>query len=308
MTIQVPGSEWRLNLGGIPVKLISREGVFGKDDAESKEVYVIRAANLLEFVTLSFPVPYTYLSTVYYPGDLSMPGMPQLRCRRISWKGFVDGRPVDPFGVDVEGVADGKTYEGDLEISIDYSTNPLNSGSPDPSNPLTFLEVSANASGSFINVPVKGSATWEGAITLGEDDTEVKDIHVPQTVPSPEVEWTIKWSQIPFDFWTNSLLSRLRDNLGKVNSGTMAIFADAPEDTMLFIGWSFHQTYTWRTGLSGQPPGTLEMKFLEKNFISVEGIQVTHQHLYKPGKGWRRLLIDSAGQFAATDLNEIFSP
>lgn len=309
MTIQTDGSTWRLSLGGIPVKILSREGVFEKEAAAAKEVYVIRAANLLTFITQAFPAPYQYLNTIYYPGDLSMPGFPQLRCRRISWKGFVDGRPVDPFGVDPTGIADGKTYEGDVELTIEYSTNPLNSGSPDPSNPLTFLEVSSQASGSFIPVPPR-DAVWEGSNLPGstEQDEANKDPNIPQSVPQPQVEWTVKWSQIPFGFWDATLMGRLRDALGKVNRDPMPIFGNAPNATILFSGWSFHQNYTWRTDRSGQPPGTLEMKFTEVNFTSVEGIAVTHQHLWRAGFGWRRLMFDGNFMFEEVGLSELFEP
>ena len=239
-----------------------------------------------------------------------MPGTP-LVTRRIAWRGNVDGKPVDPFGTDPG--AEPGTYEGDLELTITYSTNPANDAQPDPNDPRTFLEISANASGEFLTNPVQGGALWVGETVNNVTESDEENVYrsVFETINSPQTEWTLNWSQIPHQFWSQVLMTRLRERIGTINSVAMPVFYDAPIATVMFIGWSATYQYTWRDGLAGEAPVKLSMKFVEKNFIGADGVQVTWNHSYKPNVGFRRILFGpnrDRPAYKSTDLSVIFAP
>ncbi|GAG43069.1 unnamed protein product, partial [marine sediment metagenome] len=126
-------------------------------------------------------------------------------------------------------------------------------------------------------------------------------------------------------FFNSTLVARLRQKLGKVNSTPMTLMFDAPAETVMFIGWTLQEQFTWRSGEAGQPPILLELKFLERNFVAEDGVQVTHNHMFRPTgtpagtgfstlnptyPGWRRMLIStSSGDtkiYEEVDLNAIF--
>ncbi len=311
MTISVPESEWRLETnGGIKYRLVERSGHFTEEDAAGQEIVIIKANRLGAFVIESLPAPFQQVGTIVYPGPRLMPGTP-LACKRISWSSNVDGKPVDPFLQDL-GAFSG-TYEGDLKLTIEYSTTPLNDNSggdgSDPTDPKTWLEISANASGEFLTTPIRGDARWG---VIGAETAEVKEAQIPHLITTSEIEWTVKWSQIPYTFMNSTLMSRLRSKLGKVNDAVMPLFYDAPAETILFLGFALSQQYTWRTGFGGQPPMTLDMKFIEKNFQSLDAegttIQVTHNDYWRPGIGWRKLYVDGVNPtYALTNLTNIFA-
>jgi len=239
---------------------------------------------------------------------------------RIAWESWDDGVPIDPFGSDP--TAPDGTYYDFARVIVDYSTQSNTGGSgggnPDPNDPFTFLEVSVVGGGNYIYTPSRGSLTWKGEGS--EENTEIRERDVPISIRQPEVEWVIRWSQLPFSFFNLTLIERLRANLGRVNSEPFKVIFNAPAETILFTGWSMQQQFTWRSGLNGQPPLQLELRFAEKNFISNEGVQVTHNHFYRPSgttdpvtkAGWRKVLVStSAGNkyvYEAADLNLIFAP
>ncbi len=309
MSVNVPSSEWRLRTtGGIPLKVTGRSGDFDEEGATARETYILRSDQLLNFVTESFPLPYVWLGTIFYPRRRFLPGLPPLITRRVSWKGLTDAKPSDPFGSDSGALDD--TYEENVEVTVEYSTSQANDEQPNPNDPETFLEVSANASGEFLVTPLRGIAHW-----IPEDPTvpaePVTEADVNMKLTESQVEWSARWSQIPFTFFTNTLMNRLRSTLGMVNSVAMPLFYGAPPETMLFLGYSLRKQFTWRSDYAGQPPIMLEMKFLEKNFTSAEGTKVTHNHLYRKGIGYQKLLLGEFGTtplHASTNLNQIFAP
>ncbi len=97
-----------------------------------------------------------------------------------------------------------------------------------------------------------------------------------------------------------------------VNDGPMSLLFDAPEDTVLFMGYSMQKQFTWRVDFRDQPPVQLDLVFVEKNFIAknTDGVdvQVTHNHFWRPGKGYQRLLIGGNRAYKSTDLDQIFLP
>ena len=307
-----PVSEWRLHTrGGIPLTVLSRSGGFSKEEATATEQYLIPAQYLLAFALESLPRPFVFLGSLIYPRHRPLPGLSSMVTKTIRWEPFDSSLPVDPFNGDV--AADDKTYGEFVKVTINYATVPNNDeDESDPDDPQTFLEVSANASGTFLAVPTRGNATWDDAdysdeeILMAAGDLGVKEVDIPQTIIQSEVEWSVRWPQIPYEYWTSRLVTRLRDKLGKVNQGEMSLFHDAPAETIMFLSWSMKRSYTWREGESGSSPIELDMRFLEKNFKSSDGVQVTHNHVYRPGFGWRRMLINGENMYASANLDSIF--
>jgi hypothetical protein len=307
MTIPVDASEWRLTTDdGIPYRLVSSNGVFTEEDATAQEVIIIKAHQLGQFVQEAIPPPFSAINAVFYPQRRLMPGTP-LQTKRISWKSNVEGKPVDPFLQDTD--AGSNTYEGDLELTIDYGTHPSNDSDSDPDDPRTYLEITGNASGNFLVCNVGGDAQWEAQGDLPLETITNNDL--PHYVPQPEIEWTCIWSQIPSHFFEDTLRTRLNQALGRVNSAVMPLFWNAPIETILFIGWSVKLQYSWRSDMGGQAPLRLELKFLEKNFKAIDAdneiVQVTHNHYYTSEKGWRRMLVRGEPVFRQSNLLTVFT-
>ena len=296
MSVNVPDSQWRLTtFGGIPVKVVSRNGSFGEEDASATEVYIIKASNLTAFALESFPLPFTLFGTIFYPRRRFLPSIPTLVTKTISWEALTEGKPTDPFASDPN--APSGTYEEFVKVTIEYGTSEVNDADDgdgsDTDDPKTFLEISSNASVEFLSPPIRSTSKW---VYKNASQEEVKEIDVQQSTMQPQTEWNTVWSQIPQGFFNTTLIGRLRSKLGKVNNSVMSLFYDAPIETILFIGWSLREQFTWRTGFSGQPPVQLELKFLEKNIFVTDKNgdvdQVGHNHIWRPGEGWVRMLVN----------------
>ena len=111
---------------------------------------------------------------------------------------------------------------------------------------------------------------------------------------------------LKYNFFNDILAARLRSNINKVNNAAMPLFHNAPAETILFLGFSQRQQYTWRVGHSGKSPIELNMKFLEKNF-QADGVQITHNHFWRPGVGWRILFFDGEKSFETANLSAIYT-
>jgi len=322
----LPPADWRLTSpGGIRHSLISQSGGFGEEDATWKMVIKIQAIDLRAFVIEAFPPP-TFGATITYPRRFYPAGLPALKATRVDVEGFTSGKPIDPFSIDRHAPAN--TYEPYLKVTISFATSPEND-EPDPDDPFTFLDINASASGEYLTAEVSGdNVDWENFEGVPESPTE-EDTPLHQKVTSAEVEWTCKWSQIPFAWFRDTLLPRMRSLIGKVNDADMTIFHEAPAETILFNSWSMSTQYTWREGNAGTSPISLQFNFLEKNFEWTGGptelesggsaesessqsetfdVQVTHNHLWRPNVGWQRLLINGDPMYEQADLSGMFSP
>ena len=326
-----PFEDWRLESpGGIKHKLISQSGTFKEEDADWQMVVVIRSEDLEPFMEEVFPNP-SFVSSISYPRRFFPAGLPALAAVQAQVQGFTSGKPIDPYSADPSAVAG--TYEQFLQITITFSTVPENDN-PDPNDPFTFLEISGTSSGEFLSGEVSGDSTqWEN--NLGSKDSpDEQDGPLEQRVPSSEIEWSCKWKQIDHTWFHHTLLPRLRSLIGKVNEDDMVALFDSPPETILFLSWSMSQQFSWRSGRAGASPVALDLKFLEKNFEgwqeapeddSAESsassasastttpsmfgvpVQVTHNHIWRPNRGWFRPLINDDPMFELDDLNSIFT-
>ena len=280
--------------GGVPYKIVDLKGSFTEEAANCTGTYLIHAANLLLFVQEGLPGPYT--------GRARFPGLDTLSCVKIDFEAHDKSRPIDPFGID-SGASD-RTYGDLLLVNVEFSTRPENDGSADSSDPRTFLEISCNGSGEFIYTPTRGKAIWEAG--FGEPAEQCREIDVPSTVVQPEIEWGCSWSQIPHVYFYNTLFPKIRSTIGKVNSATFPLLAGATGETVLFIGFSMRQQFTWRAGFVGTPPVQADFKFVQKEIEVAGGVTIGHNHFYRPGHGWRKLLVNGSNVYQTADLTNLF--
>ncbi len=300
-------STWRLKTtnGNIPVKHVHRSGSMGPEASDATDELIIQASDLAAFARVCFPLTFSQFGTVVYPRRLSLPGFPALVVQTLDWSEFSGDFPGDPFDGDPD--APEGTYDQFLTVMVHYGTNPGNDEEPDADDPRTFLEVSSESGGEFLSSTVDGTnAKWDAA--AGPD--EVKNVDIPKTTIEPTTLWTIRWPQVPYQFFNDTVISRMRGLRGLVNSSPMTMMNDAPKETMLFLSFGMAETYTWQEGQAGKSPIGVSMKFLEKNFVhkGATTVNVTHNHFYdKETNKYRRLFVDGAPMFGEGDLESIWN-
>jgi len=307
MSIHEDASTWRRRTaGGIPYKHKTLEGEYAQVGSSATETYILRASDLQAFAEESFPFTTAIGGLMLFGIERPLPNSTCLFTKRIRYKGLTDGKPIDPFGADSS--APNGTYEEFVEVTVDYEQS-SKEVEPNQEDPITFLEISSSASTNFLaNTEGSSGATWYGPYgNSPSNNTSAVNINIPATVVEPSIEWSFRWPSVPYEYFSNTLISRLRSYLGKVNSGPTALFHNSPAETILFLGYSINQSLTWRksTGVT-VPPLSVDFKFLEKSFISEEGVQVTHNHMFRSGVGWRRLLVNGSPLFSTAMLDNVF--
>ena len=305
-----PASDWRLTTptAEVPFRVISRSGAFSYEDASCTEEYVIPADRLLDLVEEAFPGVIYVNGIFFYPRQPSIGGLNTLVPQKLRWEAFITGIPVDPFDSEswVRPGAEGdpNSYQEYVRVWIDYGPRPENDQEQDPEDPMTFLEISLNASGSFLFCPMVNSADPAAVPAQWvEDGVPVKEASIPNTLTETEIEWSLRWPRIPYQYWVNTLQPKMRAALGKVNSAPVVLMNNAPADTVLLVGWAVSNQFTWRQGMAGSSPVNLSMKLIERNFQSSEGVQVTHQKTYRPGFGYRTLMVNGQNLFGTYNMN-----
>lgn len=298
MSIYTNPGAWRMKTpGGIPFCLMEGypKGSFESEDGEIIEQYIIRSGDLVPFVLESFPPMIAWDERFAWAARRTFPGSAAFSTKRVSFQPFEPGRPCDPWKADL--TAPAGTHSQFVRVTIEYGT-----GKNDPNNPTTFLEVTASAGTDFIVVPGRGN--WkEPVFGLFEP---VKDLNVPITKLLPETEWSVRWSQVTRDFLPE-LMKRLRDNLGKINDAAMPLLMDPPPETVLFVGFSMREQYSWRS--PSAPPAEVEMKFLEKKIEDAVGDVHGHNHFFRPDEGEFQLLLKPDGLpiYDSADLNDLWA-
>ncbi len=334
-------TKWRLSTEGlspnepIKYKFLAIEGDFEDEQAVVIETYLITSTDLLAFLTESFPPPRIENNQPFLPARRTLPGNSAFSTRRIRFEPFdPGGLPVDPFGADPNAPTEPHdSYQPVVKVFIEYTTG---ANEIDPNDPLTFVELSANAAGEFLSATAP-SVAWTDSQDISDGDTPDlnKSVNLPLTIQVPLTEWSVRWPRIPFSYFRDVLIDVLRTSMGTVNSQVMPLFFDAPEQTILFVGFSAQQSFSWRIeeDIDVSRPlfniMELELKFLEKNIAdpNVEPIGLPfgtpfprgHNDFWRPDKGWLRLAVitgedpntgfaESRPIYELTDLNDIFAP
>jgi hypothetical protein len=313
MSLNINTSEWRLSTGGIKYKLIDGYPRGGADEesGQIEEKIIIRSADLAAFYELSFP-----LGTV--SGDLFLinpnrryPGLSSHTTRTISWEPFIDSKPCDPYGIDPSAPAG--TYGDFVVVTITYETGKQDE---DESDPETFLEISADTAGELVTVPVRGKSNFASeqdvayAKAQGEEiqGDPVKGAMVPVTKFMPETQWTIRWPRVTRSYLP-TVISAMRERLGHVNDEAVTLLFNAPRGTVLFMGFSYQEEFTWRDGGLENTPASIEFKFLEKHHKQ-GGNVIGHNHFIQDDTGLFKELFLPNNQpvYPYADLNNLFPP
>jgi len=301
MSIYEDPATWRLRTApapfGIPYKLVEGypKGSFEEENAKITEQYIIQASDLLDFALESFPPMIIWGGIFHFTATRAYPGLNRLFTKSVSWEPHEVGKPTDPFGTDP--FPPTGTYAKFLKVTIQYETAKPNN--TDPNDPSTFLEVSADASGEFLMLQVQGEATWE---SMAGPKVQGPNTQVAQVIP--ELTWSVRWPQITRSY-LDELMPLMRSRLGQVNSRPMSILHDAPAETILFVGYSMREQYTWRTD-EDQPPVEIDMKFVEKH-IEIAGVTVGHNHFWQPELNrFAKLQVGGKGVYPSSDLNQLF--
>ena len=307
---------WRLRLNGVPVKYLGTDGNFDANTGSVTYKALIPSGRIVDFLEGLFPPPLT-VGNLSVPQSTALPGMPGLIARKMSFKGQMT-EPTDPFGFD--STAPTGTYQPVIEVVIEYGMSRLQS--PNPNDPKTFLEISSQASGEYLKVetpnakwhhkaespatpqpdstapsnnnsirPADVDAVPPGASPNASSKEAVKNPNTPITVLVPETEWTVKWNQIPYQYFVDVLIYRLKWCLGRVNSTYFPILFNADPETILFMGWNYTENFTWRDTYIEKPPINLEMKFKEKRVVN-NGIVCGWNHAWRMKDGWNYLLLN----------------
>lgn len=317
---------WRLHsLNGIvPLKYEGVDGEFQPEQGEIQFKCTLQAGDIKQFLVETFPPPIR-VGNIFVPQSSGLPGLPSLTATKVSFKNKDDGLPIDPFVFDP--AAPSGTYGKLIEVTVSYGMNKLQK--PDPTNPFSFLEISGNHTGDFISttapsgsyLPVKSAdataakikdKTVPGAQNAPADAPPlspripVANPTVKVVITAPQCEWTVKWNQIPFEYFRDVLVYRLRWAQGRVNSDIMPVLFNLEPETCLFLGWDYQQQYTWRDGEIDTPPVNVTMKFLEKRLIW-NGYVIGHNHVWRPEAGWTYFTIDGTNPLHdLRDLNGLF--
>lgn len=309
-------TSWRLQTGGagVPYRIVSMSGEFDPENAGVQMEALVPANKLVQFATEMFP---QVIETAESALGLSPPIYPSygkiygtnMYAQKVSWRGHVDGKPVDPFGIDPGAPAD--TYQKVCQVTIDFRTMNDQEQS-DPSNPETFLEVSCTGGGRFQSMGAT-AAKWmkdeNTALTLDPagESTDAVGPDTPISMVVPTTDWDLSWPRVPYTYWTNFLIAKIRAALGRVNSAAMPIFANAPRGTILFSGYSLKKNYSWRSGVSYQSPFNLNLKFQELRVVDAGGTVRGHNDMWRPGYGWRFLKHkDGSPLYSYHNLSAIF--
>ena len=303
MSINIDPANWRLEtIGGIKYKLLEGfpRGNIDPENAKIQEKYILQASDLQAFMEESFSSMFLWADNIlFWEPTRPMPGQPLLRTVLLDFEPHEGSKPSDPFGSDAG--APSTTYDQFVLVTVNYETS--KDRDPDPNDPTTFLEVSANAGGEFLMIQIQGDAKWGGA---GGDD--VQGPNIPATKIIPETEWTVRWPRVPNSLLP-SLIAQMRASMGLVNSSAMPLLHGAVTETVLFMGYSLRETFSWRNTDVESPPVEVEMMFKEKHVVQ-DGEVLGHNHFHRDDEGEFQKLFLPGGDlmYASTNLNAMFPP
>jgi len=330
-------SLWRLQTpGGIKFKSLGLEGAFSFDAANVDFSILIQSSQLIDFILEIFPAS-LIAGNIEIPQTTALPGLPTLAVKNLAFKSFDTNLPIDPFGADPS--APSSTYYKVIKLVITYGPTRVTSD-VDPNDPFTWIEISADASGEFLHSTTPKNK-WEEEVNevLGCDDDQdvnkaqdpitdrifggaktdvtnpgsirVKNQSLPYTITVPKTAWTLRWPRVPFEYFRDVLIHRMRAVMGRVNSKNLPLLFNADPETLLFVGYQYQQINTWRDGFTNTPPVTISMNILEKR-VNWNGVIIGHNHFWQPGVGWTRLqFTDACGNVNANtykrwDFNRLF--
>lgn len=323
-------ANWRLRTNsGIPYKFIGMKGNFGSETASIDWTALFRSVDLIPVMKELFPGPIQF-GNITIPQAGVMPGAPGLVAQRATFKSQDDGKPIDPLSNDLAAIGT-LTYHPYIEVTVTFAPN--NKNEADPDDPRTFLEVSSQESYEVLYTPPGDTKLADETNSAGDSDEEPGDGPVDPdtgevngvvtedsekrtnqnpTLPCsriiPTTEWSVRWRQVPYLYYRNVVAHRLRLVGGRVNSQTIPFLYGAAPETVLFAGHSTQEVYSWRDDNVNAAPIDLTLKFIEKRIVW-RGIICGHNHIWEPGKGWKRAYIGENKDeplYRRTNMNFLF--
>lgn len=294
---------------GIPYRLMNHTGALSFDKINATEEYLVPTSRVEDFIKEFFPLP-VLQNGIWVYKYRPMPGRLKITASNVTWKSHDEGLPIDPFEGHPQNSPDAYCPRTVVTATFDDQADDISDSSEDENDPTTFLEISASASGEFIHAPVPQSA-WQSSGTGTEPNTNP---HVPAQIIVPETEWTMTWPLVNGVYFSQTLISRLRDIIGKVNEDVYPLLYDAPAETLLFVGWDMSEERQFlfesdvgNTSFSRKPL-RVSMKVLEKRAPIIGGGIAGHNHVWRPGIGWQRLLINGTDPlYQSHDYDELFA-
>ncbi len=313
----------RTSRNQIPYKLVEQSGSFEGFEGESTAIsgYLIRASDLLGFVNELFPEPLVVENQLIQRTSL-MPGTTFLFARRLRWRAFMDGLPIDPFNSHPG--APSQTYHPIIRVDVEFLAK---NEQEETTDPTTFLEITGDPNGEFLHTE-SSAGKWicDRTGSPGIDSETNKSPIIPVVMQVPTVDWSLRWPRVGANYFKNTLLPQLRKTMGLVNSKVVPLLFDAERETLLFNGYRYREVYS----IVGNNLGTiqrekfitLDLKMTEKRIDDPgSGCPTTpggpqadvirgHNDFWRPNIGWQRLLRHPSNLpvYASIDFNTIFNP
>lgn len=250
-------------IAGIPYALMAGYPIFNVTSTETTatEKYRIRAQDVVSFKVESFPPIVFRFGSSYHPPTRRMPNAPFLRTRSVTFEPHAD-LPGDPLNFDLAGQALG-AYATEYLATIEYGVTVQENES----------EISMNAGGQFMSLPPMGTKVKrrdvhdqlpegisEGEIDEGAGEIQDnRDQQMPFLLQIPTIEYSIKLPLI-----RNPPFASITSLLGRINKSTVTILNDALPETVLFMGYSATQRYTWDGASSKSQPWSMELHFSQR--------------------------------------------
>lgn len=325
-------STWRHRTPkGIPFRIVTASGQMNPLDAEITSVFLIRATDIRAFCEELWPAP-SFKDT--RPDNLfaaevtagifvhgappklvqknppSYPNFPSLRPTSVRFTPHIDGLPIDPFAWDT--AAPSGTYGAVVSVEVVWANSKY--------DPRSYLLKTGQSTGEYLNQGTPPGIKYSAVAGVDQSDPfgnpvapgssqPVKNPILPATVVVPEEDWSLKRVYIPGEYFENWTLPLLRYAQGTVNSSISLELFNAPAETLLFVGFSVEEIWSWRldteaglggvwTPTNGSTPNfrgdqyvTVELKFLEKYIhTGNSGDPVAgHNHAFIPEIGWRKI-------------------
>jgi hypothetical protein len=307
---------WRLAtpIKGVPYRFVSAEAEYTYNEGEAVWSVIIPQDRISDFRDEMFPPPdpgKVEQGFVELPRPKVMPGDPSMVATKIKITPHVEGKPFDLFSHDANAAFE--TYQPLAAVEITFSTK----------EDIEYLEIRGEGSGEFITIPPTEKAVYDlvsAGVTQAEIDANpdwytdyvISKKPTAITIMLPLINWSVTWTGVPFEFFTETLVHRLRDAMGKINHAPLEFLFGAPMDTILFLNWDYAQTNTYRL-YEGKRAKTVNvtMNFVEKRIpLQISDDETGdsayggHNHHYVPGVGWAHVAIgdDPKPTYKQTDL------
>jgi len=302
-------ANWRLRTPyGVPYKHLTFSGQFSRYEGSINWELLIPDSYLKTFLNELFPLPLRFGNT-FIPRSFVLNAFPQLVATNASFEPFIEGKPNDVMRIDPG--ANSETYSKILKMTVEFSpTAEANDPTTGGSSEGGQIQVSSRTSGEFLNVKgrqtkivpreadpnVPGGAAAAAAAAGGaqpavDGSGDTTAVRSPEggtmNIIVPMTEWTIRIPQIPYDFYRDDYIHRLRALQGRVNSNYLPQLFTAFPETILLTGFDYEQRFTWRDGQSSAPVD-ISIQMIEKRVVD-DGLIRGHNDFFDPDNGWSYL-------------------